>query len=137
MTWSQRPLHAGTSDAGMSWLSVLHTADGEEPVVTMTWQRGDRAAEQTEQGVEPGQPLVQAIVPTDLDDGSVLLVALASPRAGGIVLEQQGGNRPDGIGDPGVGLWVLSKGGREGMIRLYSEGDGLEYYAEPVDVGPR
>ncbi len=120
----------------MSVLVLLHTKPGEEPVVTTTWQRGDREAEQTEQRVEPGQPLIQSIVPTDLDDGSVLLVALASPLAGGIVLDQPSGNRPDGIGHPGVGLWVLEQGQREGMIRLYTEGDGIEYYAEPVDVGP-
>jgi hypothetical protein len=135
-SWSQRPLYAADSDAGVSVLVLLHTKPGEEPVVTTTWQRGDREAEQTEQRVEPGQPLIQSIVPTDLDDGSVLLVALASPLAGGIVLDQPSGNRPDGIGHPGVGLWVLEQGQREGMIRLYTEGDGIEYYAEPVDVGP-
>jgi len=135
-TWSQRPLYAADSDAGVSLLVLLHTKAGEEPVVTTTWQRGDREAEQTEQRVEPGQQVIQSIVLTDLDDGSVLLVALASPQAGGIVLDQPSGNRPDGIGFPGVGLWVLEQGDREGMIRLYTEGDGVEYYAEPVDVGP-
>ena len=135
-TWSQRPLYAADSDAGVSLLVLLHTKSGEEPVVTTTWRRGDQEAEQTEQRVEPDQQVVQSIVPTDLDDGSVLLVALASPRAGGIVLDQPDGNRPDGIGFPGVGLWVLEKGAREGLIRLYTEGDGVEYYAEPVDVGP-
>ncbi len=47
------------------------------------------------------------------------------------------GSRPDGVGDPGVGLWVVEADDREGMIRLYTEGDGVELYAEPVDDGPR
>lgn len=135
LAWSQRPLYAAVSDAGVSVLLVLHTADGVDPVVTTTWQRGDRAAEQVEQSVEEGQPLLQALVPTDLDDGSALLVALASPRAGGIVLDQDGRTRPDGIGDPGVGLWVLDEGERDGVVRLYTEGDGVEYAAVPVDAG--
>jgi hypothetical protein len=133
-SWSQRPLYYGDSDAGMSFLLVLHTKDGQDPVVTTTWQRGDREAEQTEQLLEPGQRVVQVLVPTDLGDGSVLLVALAAPQAG-IALEQPGrGLQRDGIGDPGVGLWVLDEGEREGMIRLYD--GGAEVYAEPVDVGP-
>jgi hypothetical protein len=64
----------------------------------------------------------------------VLLVALASPQAG-IALDQPGaGLREDGIGDPGVGLWILDQGERDGLIRL-SDGPA-EVYAEPVDVGP-
>jgi hypothetical protein len=89
-SWSQRPLYYGDSDAGMSFLLVLHTKDGQDPVVTTTWQRGDREAEQTEQLLEPGQRVVQVLVPTDLGDGSVLLVALAAPQAG-IALEQPAG----------------------------------------------
>ena len=133
-SWSQRPLYAGDSDAGVSFLFVLHTKPGEDAVVTTTWQRGDREAEQIEQRVEPGQRLVQALVRTDLDDGSVLLVALASPEAG-IALDQPAtGLRRDDAGDPGVGLWLLEQGAREGLLRLY---DGpAEIYAEPVEVGP-
>jgi hypothetical protein len=134
--WSQRPLYAGDSDAGVSFLFMLHTKDGTAPVVTTTWRRGDRDAEQTEQSVEPGQWLIHALVPTDLDDGSLLLVALASPEAG-IALDQPGtGLREDGIGDPGVGLWILDEGNREGMIRLYAGPDGEQIYENPVDVGP-
>jgi hypothetical protein len=136
ISWATQPLYYGKSDAGMHYLFMLHTAEGQEPVVTTTSQRGDRAAEQTEQGVEPGQKLLQAIVPTDLDDGSVMLVALASPKAGGIVLEQPGSDRPDGVGHPGVGLWLLDKGKRDGEIVLYTAGDGVEYHRTPVDVGP-
>ena len=133
-SWGERGLYAGDSDAGMSFLITLWTKRGEDAVVTTTWQRGDRAPEQSEQRIEPGQRIIQSLVPTDLDDGSVLLVALASPQAD-IGLEQpELGLRMDGIGDPGVGLWILDRGKRDGMIRLL---DGAaEVYAEPVDVGP-
>jgi hypothetical protein len=133
-SWGQRPLYAGDSDAGMSFLLMLHIKPGEDPVVTTTWQRGDREAEQAEQRVEPGQRIIQSLIPTDLDDGSVLLIALASPEAGIALDQPELGLREDGIGDPGVGLWILDKGKRDGMIRIYES--QAEIYAEPVDVGP-
>lgn len=132
--WTTRPLYAAQSDAGVSLLVVLHTKDGEAALVSTTWQRGDRAAEQSDQVVDPGQLLIQSLVPTDLDDGSSLVVALASPTAGGIVLETPSDDRPDGITDPGVGLWAVDAGDT-GTILLFTEGDGLEYYAEPALQG--
>lgn len=129
--WRSVALYTADSDAGVSVLFRLHTKSGEPALVSITWRRGDRAPEQTDQVVEQGQALIQASVPTDLDDGTRLLVALASPKAGGIVLTGPGGNRPDGIGDPGVGLWAVDAG-EEAMVRLYTEGDGVEYFAVPA-----
>lgn len=73
------------SDAGTSLVCVPHAADGEEPVATTTWQRGDRAPEQTGQRVEPGQPLVQAI-----DPGVGLRVMEAADREGTVRLHTEG-----------------------------------------------
>jgi hypothetical protein len=90
-------------------------------------------ARQLEQVVRDGQMLIQAALPTALPDGAVMHVALASPRAGGIVLEQGGRSQPDGIGDPGVGLWAMDAADQgTGRILLYTEGDGVEYHVEDV-----
>lgn len=125
-------LYAGRSDAGTSYLVQLHDAmDGEQVVVTTTTRRGDRAPEQSVQPVEAGMLLVQLLVPTDLDDGSVLLVAVASPDASELVLQQDSA-RPDDGGGPGVGLWLLESGQRSGEILLYRSGDGLLYHVEQV-----
>jgi hypothetical protein len=129
--WRGQALYAADSDAGVQLVVRLHTKQGEPPLVSTTWQRGDQAAEQTDQVVAPGQLLIQASVPIAADDESRLLVALASPEAGGIVLTGAGGNRPDGIGDPGVGLWSVTTG-ESGTVRLYTDGDGVEYHAEPA-----
>ena len=129
--WTGRALYAADSDAGVRVLLRLHTKAGAPALVTTTWQVGDRPAQQDDQVVDAGQALIQASVPTDSAGGSRLLVALASPRAGGIVLTGPGGNRPDGIGDPGAGLWVV-EAGEQAVVRLYTEGDGVEYLAEPA-----
>lgn len=131
--WSTRPLYAARSDGGVEYLFMLHTAPGQQAVVTTTYRVDGQPVRQSEQVVRNGQQLIQALVPTSLSDGAVVLVGLASDRAGGIVLEQDGTTRPDGIGHPGVGLWVMDADEiGTGRILLYTQGDGLEYHAEDV-----
>jgi hypothetical protein len=125
-------LYAGRSDAETSYVMQLHDAiDGSQVVLTTTTQRGDRAPEQTVQPVDEAMLLVQALVPTGLGDGSVLLVALASPDASELVLQQDRA-RPDDTGDPGVGLWLLEEDQRAGEVLLYRSGDGLLYHSASV-----
>ena len=129
--WTSRPLYAAESDAAVSLLFVLHTKPGEPELVSTTWQVGDRPVEYADQVVQAGQGVIQRSFPTTLEDGDRLLVALASPRAGGIVLTGAKGNRPDGVGDQGVGLWAVDAG-EHATIRLSTEGDGVEYLVEPA-----
>lgn len=131
--WSSRPLYGGSSDGGMTYLFMLHTAPGKNPVVTTTYQVDGEPARQSEQVVREAQQLIQAVVPTALEDGAVILVALASDQTGEIVLEQGGRPRRDASGDPGVGLWVMERSDLgTGRLLLYTQGDGREYHAEQM-----
>jgi hypothetical protein len=128
------PLFAQRSDTGVAYLVTLHRV-GAVSSVTATWQRGDRAPEQSENLLDGGELLLQSVVPTDLDDGSALLIGLASPQAGALVLEQAGDFQlPEGdVALPGVGLWLLQQGAPAGTVLVYEDsdgGDGRLYHSE-------
>lgn len=129
--WTGRALYAVDSDTGVRVLVRLHTKAGSPALVTTTWQVGDQAAQQDDQVVDVGQALIQASAPTGRGDGTRLLVALASPTAGGIVLTGSGADRPDGVEDRGVGVWTVQPG-EQATVRVYTEGDGVEYAVEPA-----
>ena len=125
-SWRQRPLLAVERPDGLSVLMVLHTK-GDQAIVTTTSQRQDEAPRQSEQEVVDGQLLVQTFVP---EPAGGLLIALASDRTGGVVLEQPGGARESS--EPGYGVWELAPDAQPGDVLLYSEGDGLLYASEPA-----
>jgi hypothetical protein len=127
-TTTSTPLFAA-SHAGVAVVVVLHVMPGDS-VVTTTWQRGDRAAEQSEQVVLPGTLLLQSAVPSDLDDGSWVVLALASPEA--TAVESTVPERTELDVGEDYAVWRLPGRSSAGEVLLYATGNGLLYHSEPA-----